>query len=535
MNYNVRIDDNFLRGDHVDGEVLQHTDLNELESVAKTAINANYEDIQKLQDGTILIGNSEKLNGATLSTYAEETLQNSDTKVPTSAQAKQYIDTAISQIDLSGYYTKREVDDIVEIYDSDGNGIVDNAEKVNNHTVDIDVPANAKFTDTVYDDTEVRNLIGTKQNKLTSSNAGTGINIANEVISASGEIPLLTGTSSNKINLNTLPLGIYKITGSYIIGQVSTTTGEGQTLTVVIDADSSNVNNRYITTIGNGVWTDLVEYSGGSYTRNAIRYVTRDSTETISGRKTFSVLPMSSVVPTSNDHFVNKKYVDDSIRLNSPIKTLQGTRENPVDVRNLDAGVYIIQGYVRYTDSSTATTISQDLYNIAKSESNLFVFSSNSMHIYYKAWDEQDNEYWELSEASSFATESYVDYIITDYYTKNEVDAKVISTLEGTTSNPINAWELEEGIYIIKGTYSYKPNYFRTKLVPEFLRVEVVESGGQTIKMVSNDEFEIDGYAYSNGTWNYLQTIKQYYTKEEIDTMIGDISTALDTINGEEV
>ena len=77
MEYNVRIDDNFLRGDHVDGEVLQHTDLNELENVAKTAINANYEDIQKLQDGTILIGNSEKLDGASLSKFADETLQNS--------------------------------------------------------------------------------------------------------------------------------------------------------------------------------------------------------------------------------------------------------------------------------------------------------------------------------------------------------------------------------------------------------------------------------------------------------------------------
>ena len=223
----------------------------------------------------------------------------------------------------------------------------------------------------------------------------------------------------------------------------------------------------------------------------------------------------------------NKANIFEKYIYKNSIPTLQGTEENPVDVRDLDAGVYIIQGYVRYTDSSTATTISQDLYNIAKSESDLFVISSADIHIYYKAWDEQDNEYWELSEASSFATNSYVDYIINDYYTKNEVDAKVISTLEGTTSNPINAWELEEGIYIIKGTYSYKPNYFRTKLVPEFLRVEVVESGGQTIKMVSNDEFEIDGYAYSNGTWNYLQTIKQYYTKEEIDNMIGNIETLL--------
>lgn len=33
------------------------------------------------------------------------------------------------------------------VYDTDGNGIVDNAEKVNNHTVNANVPEDAKFTD----------------------------------------------------------------------------------------------------------------------------------------------------------------------------------------------------------------------------------------------------------------------------------------------------------------------------------------------------------------------------------------------------
>lgn len=46
------------------------------------------------------------------------------------------------------------------VYDSNGDGVVDNAKKVNNHTVDKDVPSNAVFTDTVYDDTELRNKIG---------------------------------------------------------------------------------------------------------------------------------------------------------------------------------------------------------------------------------------------------------------------------------------------------------------------------------------------------------------------------------------
>lgn len=56
--------------------------------------------------------------------------------------------------------TKKYVDDLAasagngdmlkSVYDTNDNGIVDNADKVNNHTVNADVPANAKFTDTVY-------------------------------------------------------------------------------------------------------------------------------------------------------------------------------------------------------------------------------------------------------------------------------------------------------------------------------------------------------------------------------------------------
>lgn len=57
--------------------------------------------------------------------------------------------------------TKKYVDDSVgnagggdmlkSVYDTNGNGIVDNAEKVNDHTVETDVPANAAFTDTTYE------------------------------------------------------------------------------------------------------------------------------------------------------------------------------------------------------------------------------------------------------------------------------------------------------------------------------------------------------------------------------------------------
>jgi len=43
-----------------------------------------------------------------------------------------------------------EGDMLKSTYDADGDGVVDNAKKVNGKTVESNVPANAKFTDTVY-------------------------------------------------------------------------------------------------------------------------------------------------------------------------------------------------------------------------------------------------------------------------------------------------------------------------------------------------------------------------------------------------
>lgn len=69
-----------------------------------------------------------------------------------------YFATASSVSDLTGVVNAKMTR---STYDSNNNGIVDNAEKVNNHTVQADVPGNAVFTDTVYDDTGIRQQIGT--------------------------------------------------------------------------------------------------------------------------------------------------------------------------------------------------------------------------------------------------------------------------------------------------------------------------------------------------------------------------------------
>lgn len=67
-------------------------------------------------------------------------------------------DTPTDDMDAA---TKKYVDDSVanagggdmlkSVYDTNGNGIVDNAEKVGGHTVGKDVPEDAAFTDTTYE------------------------------------------------------------------------------------------------------------------------------------------------------------------------------------------------------------------------------------------------------------------------------------------------------------------------------------------------------------------------------------------------
>lgn len=83
------------------------------------------------------------------------------------------------------------------VYDADNDGIVDNAEKVNNHTVHSDVPAQAVFTDTVYDDTEIRGDIGDLDNLQTSDKTSlvAAVNVAHSEAVAAAQTATGLGLS----------------------------------------------------------------------------------------------------------------------------------------------------------------------------------------------------------------------------------------------------------------------------------------------------------------------------------------------------
>lgn len=113
-----RIGEADLNPTYKDGQVYQHTDVNNMLSILKTAVNANYHDIQEIENGGKTTGNANKLNDATLSRFLDESLQADDNKVPTSQQTKQYVDAIFAEysppVRGESYWTEEDQEYIVD-------------------------------------------------------------------------------------------------------------------------------------------------------------------------------------------------------------------------------------------------------------------------------------------------------------------------------------------------------------------------------------------------------------------------------------
>ena len=113
-----RIGEADLNPIYKDGQVYQHTDVNNMLSILKTAINENYYDIQRILNGDKTAGEAKVLDGATLSRYLNESLQADDNKIPSSQQAKAYMDDlfAIYSPPIRGvdYWTEEDKEYVVD-------------------------------------------------------------------------------------------------------------------------------------------------------------------------------------------------------------------------------------------------------------------------------------------------------------------------------------------------------------------------------------------------------------------------------------
>lgn len=90
MEENVRIPENLILADFVDGDVLTNLDINKIIDVFKVAINENYNDIKS--GNTTVTDISNRIKDGTFSKASETTLQNNDTMFPSSRQVKNYVD-----------------------------------------------------------------------------------------------------------------------------------------------------------------------------------------------------------------------------------------------------------------------------------------------------------------------------------------------------------------------------------------------------------------------------------------------------------
>lgn len=96
MEENVRIPENLLGANFADGDILTNLDVNKIIEILRTAVNANYQDINT--GNTNITDISNRLKDGVFSKASENTLQNDDKMFPSSRQVKNYVDNTVASL-----------------------------------------------------------------------------------------------------------------------------------------------------------------------------------------------------------------------------------------------------------------------------------------------------------------------------------------------------------------------------------------------------------------------------------------------------
>ena len=178
---------------------------------------------------------------------------------------------------------------------------------------------------------EVKTITGELEN-LSTEDKSSLVNAINEVLSNAGGITELTSNCS----LYTRPFGLYtnkSTVGTIFVNIDSNTIPSGSNTGLPINVDeivlfTKSFNYRILIAFK----SDGIRIYTGNNTY--LTTITDTGGQTIKSKKTFNVLPESSVTPTTDNQLVNKKYVDDSMsNIDSGIsldevKTITGELEN---------------------------------------------------------------------------------------------------------------------------------------------------------------------------------------------------------------
>ena len=211
------------------------------------------------------------------------------------------------------------------------------------------------------------------------------------------------------------------------------------------------------TAIASIVYTDadgsisrLEIYSNGYIPIPFQYFCTTGSAQTITGLKTFSTLPESSVVPTTNNQLANKKYVDDTVTYRpylAGFDTTHTTQDflDSIEALNLPVGMAYL-GQVSLSDMPDGISVQAEvevfiypqnvIYCVMRSaEVSPYEWSCNSYD--YRGWEAIDataNNYTDAAIAALGLDDSYRIIYVTGADVETAMNTKGVEILDAMNS-----------------------------------------------------------------------------------------------------
>lgn len=261
------------------------------------------------------------------------------------------------------------------------------------------------------------------------------------------------------------------------------------------------------------------------------------------------------------------------------VEEITGTSELPIILSDLDDGTYTLAGYYKDDPDEAAKQVSEILINVSTSvdEQTKYVYFTDSQIVTYTA----DDDDWVYSSTSDMASKTYVD---TGLALKEDVSNKVTSISGSSTDTQYPSAKLVYDQLALKEVLSNKvtsisgsstdTQYPSAKLVYDQLATKqaTINSGNKLSADLVSDSSSTNKFTNSSekSTWNgkqdalvsgtniktinsasilgsgnltlfdssnvkaaYDTTSGNVYDVTYINSLVGDINSALDSINGE--
>lgn len=266
------------------------------------------------------------------------------------------------------------------------------------------------------------------------------------------------------------------------------TTIVGYTGSTVYNANGElAIQTVYVTNNG-GMGIDLIGGFGID-----LDMVTKGTAQTITAKKTFSTLPESSAVPTTDEQLVNKKYVDDNAGKSSVILIEDNSSANPFIFDEHEPGIYIFK-YANYNNNNKAQHpiylkgSSSDSGNL-----NMTIYANDILQVYKK--------YSQVSDDEDFAIFNHEEIVLSGkmqlYYTQFKKSSSSNSGVTHALLTPPSGSNPYENIMLghVDSTVSGKKTF---TTLPESSVVPT--SDNQLVNKKYVDDNAGGGVSYTAGT-----------------------------------